>query len=139
MKRVKIKYNLLKYTKLERQNILDPPLGNVYVLDDMHTPEFWTQLLHMDFLINNLKLKIGVSIILLKNINQSSELWNETWLIITQLDNHVWETKVISSCKIGKKKVFIPRLSLLPYDPRISFKFQRKQFSVMFPFAMTIK
>lgn len=40
MKRVKIKYNLLKYTKLERQNILDPPLGNVYVLDDMHTPEF---------------------------------------------------------------------------------------------------
>lgn len=104
MKRVKIKYNLLKYTKLERQNILDPPLGNVYVLDDMHTPEFWTQLLHMDFLIINLKLKIGVSIILLKNINQSSELWNETWLIITQLDNHVWETKVISSCKIGKKK-----------------------------------
>ncbi|KAL3636163.1 hypothetical protein CASFOL_020710 [Castilleja foliolosa] len=35
-------------------------------------------------------------------------------------------------------KVLVPRLSLTPSDVRVSFKFQRRQFSVMISYAMTI-
>jgi hypothetical protein len=35
-------------------------------------------------------------------------------------------------------KVFIPRLSLIPYDVRILFKFQLRQFPLMVSFAMNI-
>jgi ATP-dependent DNA helicase PIF1 len=34
--------------------------------------------------------------------------------------------------------VFIPRLSLIPSDIRIPFKFQRRQFPIAVSFAMTI-
>jgi len=34
--------------------------------------------------------------------------------------------------------VFIPRLSLSPYDVRIPFKFQRRQFPLAISFVMTI-
>jgi len=49
----------------------------------------------------------------------------------------VLEGNVISGSNIGEK-VFIPRLSLSPSDVKISFKFQRRQFSISVSFAMTI-
>jgi len=49
----------------------------------------------------------------------------------------VLEGKVISGSNIGEK-VFISRISLTPFDFRISFKFQRRQFSIVVSFTMTI-
>jgi ATP-dependent DNA helicase PIF1 len=49
----------------------------------------------------------------------------------------VLEGQVISGSNIGDK-VFIPRISLIPCDTRIPFKFQRKQFLLTVSFAMTI-
>jgi len=54
-----------------------------------------------------------------------------------RMDKFVLEGKVISGSNIGEK-VFIPRLSLTPSDVRIPFKFQRRQFSIVVSFAMTI-
>jgi ATP-dependent DNA helicase PIF1 len=49
----------------------------------------------------------------------------------------VIEARIISGSNIGDK-VFIPRLSLVPSDKRLPFKFQRKQFPLSVSYAMTI-
>jgi len=55
----------------------------------------------------------------------------------TEKRKFVLGAKVISGSNISEK-VFIPRLSLSPFDVKIPFKFQRKQFSISVSFAMTI-
>ena len=49
----------------------------------------------------------------------------------------VFEGRVISGSNIGEK-VFIPRLSLSPFDVKIPFKFQRRQFPIFVSFSMAI-
>lgn len=86
--------------------------------------------IHLNFLIVSsvqvfqiiLHLQVGVPVMLLRNIDQSSGLCNGTKLIITRL----------------RGKVFILRMSPTPSDARISFKFQRRQFSIIVFFAITI-
>ncbi|KAM3383118.1 hypothetical protein P3S68_008693 [Capsicum galapagoense] len=80
---------------------------------------------------------VGVPVMLLRNIDQSSGLCNGIRLIITRIGNCVDEAKVLSKNMIGQK-VFIPRMSLTPSDLRIPFKFQRGQFPIVVSFAMTI-
>jgi ATP-dependent DNA helicase PIF1 len=53
------------------------------------------------------------------------------------MGTYVLEARVISGSNIGDK-VFIPRLSLTPFDKRIPFSFQRRQFPLAVSFAMTI-
>jgi len=74
---------------------------------------------------------------LLRNIDQSLGLCNGTRLIIIRMGRFVLEGQVISDSNIGDK-VFITRLSLIPSDIRIPFKFQRRQFPIAVSFAMTI-
>jgi len=57
--------------------------------------------------------------------------------IITRMGKFVFEGKVISGSKIGEK-IFILRLSLIPSDVIVPFKFQWSQFLIAFSFAMTI-
>jgi hypothetical protein len=80
---------------------------------------------------HNLKLKVEVMVILLRNIEQSSVLCNSTRLIITRTGRYILEGKVISKSNIGYK-VYIPRLSLAPSNKRVPLKFQRKQFPLNF-------
>ncbi|GKC25957.1 ATP-dependent DNA helicase PIF1-like protein, partial [Tanacetum coccineum] len=84
-----------------------------------------------------LKLKKGVPVMILRNIDQQNGLCNGTRLIITGLEDHVIEGKIISGTNIGKY-TYIPRLQLMPLDKRIPFKFNRRQFPLMVCFAMTI-
>ncbi|XP_058783038.1 uncharacterized protein LOC131657686 [Vicia villosa] len=86
---------------------------------------------------HELKLKIGVPVMLFRNIDQQTSLCNDTRLIITHMGTYVLEAKVISQSSIAQK-VYIPRLSLTPSDPRIPFNFQRKQFPIVVSFAVTI-
>jgi ATP-dependent DNA helicase PIF1 len=68
---------------------------------------------------------------------QTSGLCNGTRLIVTRLGTYVVEARIISGSNIGDK-VFIPRLSLVPSDKRLPFKFQRRQFPLTVSYAMTI-
>ncbi|PNX74041.1 ATP-dependent DNA helicase PIF1, partial [Trifolium pratense] len=113
------------------------PNSDVSAVDDVHTPEFLNTINASGLPTHKLRLKLGVPVMLLRNIDQSSGLCNGTRLIITRLGKTVLEGKVISGSNIGDK-VFIPRLSLTPSDLRIPFKFQRKQFPLTVSFAMTI-
>ena len=86
---------------------------------------------------HQLKLKIGVPIMLLRNIDQSLGLCNGTRLITTQLGRHVIRGRIISGNNIGHT-VLIPRMILSPSDTPHPFKFQRRQFPLSVCFAMTI-
>lgn len=104
---------------------LDVPcsvVGHVDTLDVVHTLELLNTIATLGLPNHKLKLMIGFHIMLLRNIDQSAGLCNGTRFIVTQMNIHVLQAKVIFGSKIGEK-VFIPKLSLIPYDPRIPFKF----------------
>ncbi|XP_052114494.1 uncharacterized protein LOC107481416 [Arachis duranensis] len=105
----------------------------------VHTPEFLNGLKSSGLPNHEIKLKVGIPIMLLRNIDHSSGLCNGrgTRLIITQLGKRVIEAKVITSSNAGQK-VFIPRMNLSPSDHRIPIKFNRRQFPIMVFYAMTI-
>ncbi|KAI3737233.1 hypothetical protein L2E82_27230 [Cichorium intybus] len=86
---------------------------------------------------HRLVLKVGVPVMLLRNIDQKNGLCNGTRLQVISLRNRVIEAQVISGTNTGNR-VFIPRMSLTPTDKKIPFKFQRRQFPLAVCFAMTI-
>ncbi|KAI3776977.1 hypothetical protein L1987_46770 [Smallanthus sonchifolius] len=86
---------------------------------------------------HRLVLKVGVPVMLLRNIDQKSGLCNETRLQVVSLGNRVIEAEIISGSNIGGR-TFIPRISLIPTDKRLPFKLQRRQFPLAVCFAMTI-
>ncbi|XP_045827487.1 uncharacterized protein LOC123919580, partial [Trifolium pratense] len=138
----KINYYMLDLIPGEEKIYLsyDTPLTqNVddQTVDDVHTPEFFNTISTSGLPNHKLRLKVGVPVMLLRNLNQKLGLCKGTRLIITRLGKRALEGKIISESNIGDL-VFIPRFSLTPSDVRIPFKFQRRQFSIMIYFAMTI-
>ncbi|XP_019164611.1 PREDICTED: uncharacterized protein LOC109160822 [Ipomoea nil] len=111
--------------------------ANFDMQSQVHTTEFLNSLRCSGVPNHSLTLKIGTPVMLLRNLDHSMGLCNGTRLIVTQLGNHVIEGKIIAGNNAGTK-VLIPRLSLTPSDPRLPFKFQRKQFPLMLSYAMTI-
>lgn len=86
---------------------------------------------------HRLRLKIGVPVMLMRNIDQANGLCNGTRLLVTELCKKVIGATVITGKNIGDK-VYILRMNLIPSDPSFPFKFQRKQFPISSCFAMTI-
>lgn len=86
---------------------------------------------------HKLYLKEATPVMLLRNIDHVSDLFNGIILVITKLRSHVLEANVLSGHNAGEK-VLIPRLSLTLAYPRLLFKFQRRQFPLIVFYAMTI-
>ncbi|XP_045821940.1 uncharacterized protein LOC123914810 [Trifolium pratense] len=105
--------------------------------DDVHTPEFLNTIVSSGIPNHKLRLKVGVPIMLMRNMDQSCGLCNGTRLIVTKMGTYVIEGIIISGSHIGER-VFIPRLSLIPSDKRLPFRFQRRQFPLSVSYAMTI-
>jgi len=74
---------------------------------------------------------------LLINIDQSEGLCNGTRLIMTRLENHVVQAKIIDGNKNGNL-IYIPRMCLSPSQSSWPFKLIRRQFPIMLSYAMTI-
>ncbi|XP_021990917.1 uncharacterized protein LOC110887647 [Helianthus annuus] len=87
---------------------------------------------------HRLALKVGVPVMLLRNIDQQNGLCNGTRLQVKKKYNRVIEAEIISGGNIGTR-TYIPRISLIPSDKKIPFEFQRRQFPLAVCFAMTIK
>jgi ATP-dependent DNA helicase PIF1 len=94
--------------------------SNVDMPDDVHTPEFLNTIVASGIPNHKLRLKVGVLVMLLRNIDQSLGLCNGTHLIITRMGRYVLEGNIISGSNAGQK-VFIPRLSLIPSDKKYLF------------------
>lgn len=84
-----------------------------------------------------LRLKVGIAIMLMRNIDEANGLCNGTRLLVNELFKNVIGVTVITEKNIGDK-IYIPRMKLIPSDPRFPFKFQRRQFPISVCFAMTI-
>jgi len=103
----------------------------------LYTPEFLNSIKTSGLPNHKLTLKIGVPVMLLRNIDQSQGLCNGTRLIVTQLGSHVIGAIVMNSSNFGQQ-VFIPRMNLTPSDTKWPFRLQRRQFPLTVSYAMTI-
>ncbi|XP_025680297.1 uncharacterized protein [Arachis hypogaea] len=86
---------------------------------------------------HQLTLKVGVPVMLLRNIDQSNGLCNGTRLQVRKLGNHVVECMTLTGNKVGQV-VIIPRMDMIPTNQGLPFRFQRRQFPIIVSFAMTI-
>lgn len=74
--------------------------SDVYMSDNMHTPEFLNIIVSSRLPNHKLSLKVGVWIMLLRNIDPFLGLCNDTRLIITKMGRYVLEGKIILVRKI---------------------------------------
>ncbi|XP_076953596.1 uncharacterized protein LOC143627717 [Bidens hawaiensis] len=86
---------------------------------------------------HSLILKLGVPVMLLRNIDQKKGLCNGTRLQVISLGTSVIEVKILSGTNTGER-ISIPRIALTPSDKNIAFKFTRRQYPLSVCFAMTI-
>jgi hypothetical protein len=85
-----------------------------------------------------LKLKIGCSVILLRNINPANRLCNGTRLIIRGFQKNTIDAEIVVGQHAGKR-VFLPRIPLCSSDNEMfPFQFKRKWFPIWLSFAMTV-
>lgn len=101
--------------------------------------EFLNQLHPNGFPPHKLELKVGMPILILRNLSPSQGLCNGTRLRITRLLPHIIEGTILNGCPqhIGKT-AHIPRISLNLTESTLPFILQRRQFPVQIAFAITI-
>ena len=92
-----------------------------------------------NFPTHELNLKVGVPIMLLRNLNQSIGLCNGTRLIVTvtALGDMVIQATIMSGSFAGHS-VLIPRIRLTLKNQKLPFVLERRQFPVRICYAMTI-
>ncbi|KAD4384901.1 hypothetical protein E3N88_25069 [Mikania micrantha] len=105
--------------------------------ESLYSPDFLNSLKISGLPNHRLVLKVGVPVMLLRNIDQQNGLCNGTRLQVVSLGKRVIEAEIISGSNIGTR-IFIPRINLIPTDKKIPYKFQRRQFPLSMCFAMTI-
>lgn len=74
---------------------------------------------------------------LLRNLNQSTGLYNGTPLIVTQLGKWHVQGKILKGTNKGDL-VFIPRIIMTPTDAKLPFKLKLRQLLLAICFAMMI-
>ncbi|UYV64917.1 hypothetical protein LAZ67_3002428 [Cordylochernes scorpioides] len=101
-----------------------------------YTTEFLNYLEPSGMPPHHLELRVGVPIILLRNID-ASRLCNGTRLCVKRLWTHVVEATILTGC-YQNEEVFIPRIPLIHDDKHSPLHFKRLQFPIRVSFAMSI-
>ncbi|XP_057740269.1 uncharacterized protein LOC130957430 [Arachis stenosperma] len=111
--------------------------GNIESQLDLYSPELLNSINCSILPPHKLILKVGVLMMLLRNIDQFSGLFNGTRLQVRKLGNHVIECEVLTGNNVGHV-VLIPRMNMVPTTETIPIKFQRRQFPIIVSFVMKI-
>jgi ATP-dependent DNA helicase PIF1 len=106
-------------------------------MDSLYPVEFLNILQFSSIANHELELKVGVPILLLRNLNQSIGLCNGTRLIVKRLGQRVIEVEIIIGNNVGKR-VFILRIIMSPSGTDWPFVLCRRQFPVQVAFTITI-
>ncbi|CAJ2678826.1 unnamed protein product [Trifolium pratense] len=101
------------------------------------TTEFLNEIKCSGLPNHKLRLKENVSVMLMRNIDQARGLCNGTRLLVNYLGKSIIGATVLTGTNIGDK-IVLSRKNLIPTDPGLPFKFQRRQFPLTLCFAMTI-
>ena len=112
-------------------------MDHVADADLLYPPEFLHKVEPPNFPKHIIALKVGVSVMLLRNINQSIGLCNGTRLLITRLGQWVLEAKIMTGSNVGDH-VCIPRIILHAPSRKWPFVLQRRQYPIRPCYAMTI-
>lgn len=86
---------------------------------------------------HDLVLKVGVVVMLLRNINQSLGLCNGTRMVVSKCLKYTLLCEIMSGTHAGTKHL-IPRMEICPTDTSLPFELIRLQFPLQICFAMTI-
>jgi ATP-dependent DNA helicase PIF1 len=107
------------------------------VQSDWFTSEFLNDIKCSGIPNHRLTLKVGVPVMLLRNIDQAGGLCNGTRLQVRHLGKNIIKASIITGKHAGEI-VFLPRMDLVPSDSGLPFKFSRRQFPICLCFAMSI-
>jgi ATP-dependent DNA helicase PIF1 len=86
---------------------------------------------------SQLLLKLGAPVMLLRNLCPQEGLCNGTWMVVTSLQTHCIEVRLLGGDFDGQLRV-IPRIKLSVTDSSLGISFSCKQFPVCLCFVMTI-
>jgi ATP-dependent DNA helicase PIF1 len=106
-------------------------------MDSLYLVEFLNTLQFSGIANHKHELKVGVSILLLHNFNESIGLCNGTRLIVKSLCQRVIEAEIITGNNVDKR-VFIPCIIMSPFGTNWSFILCCRQFLIRVAFAMII-
>ena len=85
---------------------------------------------------HKLVLKMGMPVMLLRNLDPKNGHCNGVKYVIRNMDRHVIEIMAISGANQGSK-LFLPRITLISTSATLPFTMRRKQFPIKPSFAMT--
>jgi len=110
---------------------------NSDIQSEWFTTEFLNGIKSSGIPNHRLKLRVVCPVKLMRNIDHANGLCNGTRLTVTHLGNNTIAATVITGKREGTG-VFISMMNLISSDPRLPFKFRRRQFPLTLCFAMTI-
>uniref|UniRef100_A0A0D3EDL6 ATP-dependent DNA helicase n=2 Tax=Brassica oleracea var. oleracea TaxID=109376 RepID=A0A0D3EDL6_BRAOL len=106
-------------------------------LDMTYLVEYLNSLEFPGLPAHKLRLKVGVPVMLLHNLNQKEGLCNGTRLIVTHLGEKVIKTEMLTSTT-KRDPILLPRIILSPPESNHPFTLKRRQFPIRVCYAMTI-
>lgn len=86
---------------------------------------------------HKLRLKVGMPIMMIRNLNQASGQANGTIFVIKHIRDHVLQATIMNGNHKGQD-VLIPKINLISSDETWPFQLTRRQFPVKPAFALTI-
>ena len=87
---------------------------------------------------HRLELKIGVPVLLLRNLSVKHGLTNGARLIVKAMHPNMIEVQTIATNERPSRIEFIPKIDLISNDTGLPFTLKRRQFPLRLGFSMTI-
>ncbi|XP_074327972.1 uncharacterized protein LOC141665887 [Apium graveolens] len=119
------------------QDSIDDNRGEDNDFDTVFPVEYLNSINMSCFLNHELQIKVGCTVMLMRNLNQILGLCNGTRMIVTAYKKNSVEYEILCGSNVGSKYL-IPRIDMVPTDTKWPFEFKRTQFPLQLCFSMTI-